>query len=85
MADGGGCVHGDGLIAAVDRGTDDVASRPVSRGALFRYAGGGSAILWQHFFWLFGHPEVYVLVLPGFAFASEIIPVFSRKVMFGSA
>jgi cytochrome c oxidase subunit I len=44
---------------------------------------GGSAILWQHFFWFFGHPEVYVLVIPAFAFASEIIPVFSRKVIFG--
>src|SRR5216684_1677328 len=44
---------------------------------------GGSAILWQHFFWIFGHPEVYILVLPAFACASEIIPVFSRKPMFG--
>ena len=44
---------------------------------------GGSAILWQHFFWIFGHPEVYILVLPAFAFANEIIPVFSRKVIFG--
>jgi cytochrome c oxidase subunit 1 len=46
---------------------------------------GGSALLWQHFFWLFGHPEVYILMLPGFACASEIIPVFSRKPMFGRA
>jgi cytochrome c oxidase subunit I len=44
---------------------------------------GGSAILWVHFFWIFGHPEVYILVLPAFAFANEIIPVFSRKAIFG--
>jgi cytochrome c oxidase subunit I len=44
---------------------------------------GGSAVLWQHFFWIFGHPEVYVLVLPAFGVASEVIPVFSRKPIFG--
>jgi cytochrome c oxidase subunit 1 len=44
---------------------------------------GGSAVLWQHFFWIFGHPEVYILVLPAFGIASEVIPVFSRKPIFG--
>jgi cytochrome c oxidase subunit I len=44
---------------------------------------GGSAVLWMHFFWIFGHPEVYVLIIPCFAFISEIVPVFSRKAIFG--
>ena len=52
-------------------------------GHFFDTQAGGSAVLWQHFFWIFGHPEVYVLIIPGFAFVSEIIPVFSRKAIFG--
>src|ERR1700730_4569061 len=52
-------------------------------GHFFDTQAGGSAVMWMHFFWVFGHPEVYVLVLPAFAFASEIIPVFSRKAIFG--
>ena len=52
-------------------------------GHFFDTQAGGSAILWAHFFWIFGHPEVYVLVLPAFGFANEIIPVFSRKAIFG--
>jgi cytochrome c oxidase subunit I len=52
-------------------------------GHFFDTQAGGSAVLWMHFFWIFGHPEVYILVVPAFAFASEIIPVFSRKPIFG--
>src|SRR5438128_3393861 len=52
-------------------------------GHFFDTQAGGSAVIWMHFFWVFGHPEVYVLVIAAFAFASEIIPVFSRKAIFG--
>ena len=52
-------------------------------GHFFDTQAGGSAVLWMHFFWIFGHPEVYILVIPAFAFVSEIVPVFSRKAIFG--
>ncbi len=52
-------------------------------GHFFDTQAGGSAAIWMHFFWIFGHPEVYVLIIPCFAFVSEIVPVFSRKPIFG--
>jgi cytochrome c oxidase subunit I len=52
-------------------------------GAQVFTAASGGALLWQHLFWFFGHPEVYILALPFFGIATEVIPVFSRKPLFG--
>jgi cytochrome c oxidase subunit I len=49
----------------------------------FNVALGADPLLWQHLFWIFGHPEVYILVLPSFGIVSEVLPVFSRKPLFG--
>jgi cytochrome c oxidase subunit I len=64
------------LMLLVDR-------MPWLNGNYFDPAKGGSALLWQHLFWSFGHPEVYILVIPAFGIVSEVIPVFSRKPIFG--
>ena len=51
--------------------------------SFFNPAAGGDVLLWQHLFWIFGHPEVYILLLPSLGIVSEVIPTFSRKPLFG--
>ncbi|OIK09639.1 cytochrome c oxidase subunit I [Bacillus sp. MUM 116] len=50
---------------------------------LFEVSMGGNTVIWEHLFWIFGHPEVYILILPAFGIFSEILPIFSRKRLFG--
>jgi cytochrome c oxidase subunit 1 len=74
------------LVFALPIITIDLVELLIQRrwGALFFDASkGGDPVLWQHLFWLFGHPEVYILILPAMGIVSEVLPVFSRKPLFG--
>src|SRR5574341_970237 len=55
----------------------------IAGASFFVASGGGDPLLWQHLFWFFGHPEVYVVLLPAVGFVAEVLPVFSRKPLFG--
>ena len=70
------------VVAGALGGADDAPPRPAGTN-FFDPAEGGNAVLWQHLFWFFGHPEVYIMILPVMGIISEVIPVFSRKPIFG--
>src|ERR671930_1077489 len=74
------------LLLAMPAFTAALAAAIIDRnfgGHFFDPTAGGNAILWQHIFWFFGHPEVYILILPSMGIVSEVLPVFSRKPLFG--
>src|SRR4051812_21063639 len=74
------------LVFALPALTTDLVFLELQRKLGFHFfdvAHGGDSLLWQHMFWLFGHPEVYILILPAMGIVSEVLPTFSRKPLFG--
>src|SRR5204863_7067068 len=72
------------LVFALPPLTVDLVFLELARKLGFRFfdaSAGGSPLLWQHLFWIFGHPEVYVIVLPAFGIATSVIPTFARRRM----
>ena len=75
---------GAARVPGADRRAGDAVRRPTSRDAHLRARPRAARpILWQHLFWFFGHPEVYIIALPFFGVVTEIFPVFSRRPVFG--
>src|SRR3984893_12150252 len=79
-----GVLLSDGILLLLDRnlGTSFYVPLVVVNGQIMGHK-GGSPLLWQHLFWFFGHPEVYIAILPGMGVASQLLSTFSRKPIFG--
>ena len=71
------------LAADADRHAGDGGARPHDQHVVLHPGGGGSSYLFENLFWFFGHPEVYILALPGFGIVLELLPVFTRKPLWG--
>ncbi|MDE1171448.1 MAG: cytochrome c oxidase subunit I [Verrucomicrobium sp.] len=72
-------------LPALNSGLVMLIADRLLNGSFFQHTQGGDPLLWEHIFWIFGHPEVYILILPSFGIISEVIPVFSRRPITGYA